>query len=259
MTESVAGHDDGLGDGRVRVAEPGCWPWPHRGCGRRADHVHRPVEQRQRAGMVVPSIEDLGGAERRERHGVRPWRTDIRAALESGEGVFADPRGGTPGGSGAEGPDRQAPAVLRSWLVTPAAIVAKAITEPSVWRLCLGEEVKVAARQRNEFLGRRRLSAHHHHAAGHVVDAVAVLVPGHDSLGVLEQADVIGHPLQVPEGRIRVFHAAVPAGVPVSPAARRSGPEWPDEMVMAHRRQFRMAWRARRRPEQWLSVLRGLA
>jgi hypothetical protein len=50
----------------------------------------------------------------------------------------------------------------------------------------LREEVKVAASQRNEFLGRRRLSAYHYHAAGHVIDAVAVLVPGHDSLGALD-------------------------------------------------------------------------
>ena len=162
----------------------------------------------------------------------------------------------------------------------PAAIVAEAVTEPSVWRLCLREEVEIAAPQDNEFLGRRRLPAHHDHAAGNVIDAVAVLVPGHDSLGVLEQADVIGHPLQVPEWHVRVFHAAAPAGVlmsaeasslagsasesyargeRVSPGARNSGPEWSDEILMAHRRQFRMASRARRRPEQWLSVLRGLA
>jgi hypothetical protein len=46
-----------------------------------------------------------------------------------------------------------------------------------------------------------------------------VLVPGHDSLGVLEQADVIGQPLQVPEWRIRVLHAAALAGVLVSTEA----------------------------------------
>jgi hypothetical protein len=76
---------------------------------------------------------------------------------------------------------------------------------------------------------------------------------------VLEQADVIGQPLQVPEWHIRVFHPMAPVGVLVRPGARGPGPEWSDEILMAHRRLTRMASRARRRPEQWLSVLRGLA
>jgi len=93
------------------------------------------------------------------------------------------------------------------------AIVAEAVSEPSVWRLCLREEVKVAAPQRDEFLGRRRLSAYHHHAAGNVIGAVAMLVPGHDSLGALDEADLIGQPLQVPEWRIRISRPAGPAAV----------------------------------------------
>jgi hypothetical protein len=40
-------------------------------------------------------------------------------------------------------------------------------------------------------------AAHHCQAAGYVVDAVAVLVPGHDSLGALKQTNIIGQPLQV--------------------------------------------------------------
>ena len=115
---------------------------------------HRPVEQRERAGVVGPS--DRGS--RRRRAPRTPWRAAMarqtsRAAFESGKCVLADPRGGTPGGSGAQGPDGPAPAVLRSWLVMPAAIVAEAVPEPSVWRLCLREEVEIAAPEDNEFLG----------------------------------------------------------------------------------------------------------
>jgi hypothetical protein len=85
VTEFVTGHDDGLGDGRVGVAEPGRWPRPYRGCGRLTDDILRSAQQRERAGMVRPPLEYLGGTERRERHGVRRRRRDFRAAFESGE------------------------------------------------------------------------------------------------------------------------------------------------------------------------------
>ncbi|HEY6309996.1 MAG TPA: helix-turn-helix transcriptional regulator [Streptosporangiaceae bacterium] len=85
VTEFVAGRDDSLGDGRVRIAEPGRRPWPYRGCGRLTDDVVRSAQQRERAGMVGPSLEYLGGTERRERHGMRPWRRDSCASFESGE------------------------------------------------------------------------------------------------------------------------------------------------------------------------------
>jgi hypothetical protein len=54
---------------------------------------------------------------------------------------------------------------------------------------------------------------------GYVIGAVAVLAPGHDSLGALDRADLIGQPLQVPEWRIRVFHTTAPVGVLVSTEA----------------------------------------
>ena len=70
--EFGAGHDDRLGDGRVRVAEPRYWPRPPGVSRRFPDGRDGPVEDRARAGMVRPCLEDLGGPERRERHGVRP-------------------------------------------------------------------------------------------------------------------------------------------------------------------------------------------
>src|SRR5208282_3076412 len=70
--------------------------------------------------------------------------------------------------------------------------------------------------QGDQFLGWRRFPAHHDQAAGHVVDAVAVLILRHDSLGVLEQADVVGQALQVPERHSRVAHTGVPALAPMS-------------------------------------------
>jgi hypothetical protein len=48
-----------------------------------------------------------------------------------------------------------------------------------------------------ELGGRRRLAAHHDQAAGNVVDAVALSVPGHDPVGALDHADGIGQPLKV--------------------------------------------------------------
>jgi len=85
VTEFVTGHDDGLGDGRVGIAEPGRWPRPYRGRGRLTDNVLRSAQQRERPGMVRPSLEYLGGTERRERHGMRRRRRDLCAAFESGE------------------------------------------------------------------------------------------------------------------------------------------------------------------------------
>jgi hypothetical protein len=73
--------------------------------------------------------------------------------------------------------------------------------ELPVRRLSLREEVEVAATQGDELGGRRRLAAHHHQAAGNVVDAVAVPVPGHDSVSVRNHADGVGQPLKVPERR----------------------------------------------------------
>ena len=201
--EFGAGHDDSLGDGRVRVAEPGCWPRPPGVSRRFSDDRAGPVEKRARASMVRPFLEYLGGPERRERHGVRPRRRDLRAAAESVDGFLADPRGGSSGGGGAKAPQSAAPAVPDGGLALPAAVVTEAVTEPSVWRLCLRQEVEVAAPQGYQFLGWRRFPAHHDQAAGNVIDAVAALVLGHDSLGVLEQADVVGQPLQVPERRSR--------------------------------------------------------
>ena len=52
-------------------------------------------------------------------------------------------------------------------------------------------------------MARLRFPAHDHQPAGGVIDAVTMLMPGHDALGVLKQADVIGDPEQVPERRIR--------------------------------------------------------
>jgi hypothetical protein len=89
-------------------------------------------------------------------------------------------------------------------MVAPSAVVTETVPEPSVRRLCLGKEVKIAAPQRDELLRWRRLPAHHYQAAGDVIDAVAVLVPGHDAISMLKQADVIGQPLQVPERRSRI-------------------------------------------------------
>src|SRR6202035_2097257 len=103
-----------------------------------------------------------------------------------------------------------------SGLVPPAAVVTEAVTEPSVWPLGLGQEVEVAAPQGYQFLGWRRFPADHDQAAGHVVDAVTVLIPGHDSLGVLEQAHVVGHALQVPERHGQGAHTGVPALASVS-------------------------------------------
>src|SRR5258708_23790586 len=99
--------------------------------------------------MVRPSLEYLDGSERRERHGVRPRREDSRASAESREGLLADPRGGATCGSGAQGPEGAAPAVLRSGLVVPPAIVAEAVTEPSVCPLRWSEEGHVTAAHRH--------------------------------------------------------------------------------------------------------------
>jgi hypothetical protein len=166
--------------------------------------------------MAAPPLEYLGRAERRERHSVRPHRGGLRAQAESGVRVLADPRGRTPCGRGAQGPEGTAPAVLGSGLVVPPAVVAEAVTERSIGRLRLGEEVQVAAPEGDDLLGWRRLTADHHEAAGNVVHAVAVLVPGHDPLGVFEQPNVIGQPLQVPERCGRATHAVAPTGAVVS-------------------------------------------
>jgi hypothetical protein len=77
-------------------------------------------------------------------------------------------------------------------MVAPPAVVTEAVAEPSVRRLCLRKEVEVAPPQRDELLRWRRLPAHHDQAAGGVIDAVAVLVPGYDAISMLKQADVIG-------------------------------------------------------------------
>ena len=111
----------------------------------------------------------------------------------------------------------------QSWvpgLVTPATVIAKAVAEPAVGCLRLREEVQVAPRQHDELMARRRLPAHHHQAAGNVIDTVTMLMPRHGALGVLQQADVIGEPEQVPERRIRAVHATAPSWERATVAAR---------------------------------------
>ena len=69
--------------------------------------------------------------------------------------------------------------------------------------LRLRQEVKIAAAEDDEFLRQRRLPAYHQQAARDVIDAVAVRVQWHHAVGMVEQADVIGQPLQVTEWRVR--------------------------------------------------------
>src|SRR5580704_18536913 len=152
--EFLADRDDGLGDGRVRVAEPGGRPRPRRIGGGLTDDDAGRVEQSQRAGMAGPWPEYLGGAERRECHGMGVGRTYRCARVEQGPGLLADPRGGTAGRGGAQGPQRPAPGILRFGRAVPAAVDAKAAAELAVCRLSLGEEVKVAAAQGDELGGR---------------------------------------------------------------------------------------------------------
>ena len=185
-------------------------------CRRFPDGRDGPVEDRAGASMLGPSLEDLDGPERRERHGMRPGSETFALRPNRSMASSRIPGGRVPGRRRCQAPQGAAPAVTDAGLVLPAAVVTEAVTEPSVWRLGLGQEVEVAAPQGYQFLGWRRFPAHHDQAAGHVVDAVSVLVPGHDSLGVLEQADVVGQALQVPERHGRVAHTGVPALAPVS-------------------------------------------
>ena len=69
--------------------------------------------------------------------------------------------------------------------------------------LRLRQEVEIAAAEDDEFLRQRRLPAYHQQAARDVIDAVAVRVQWHHAVGMVEQADVIGQPLQVTEWRVR--------------------------------------------------------
>jgi hypothetical protein len=124
-----------------------------------------------------------------------------------------------PGSGGAKAPQGAAPAILGAWLVIPAAVVAEAVAEPAVRRLRPGQEIEVAPRQRDEFRGWRRLPAYHHQAPGNVVDAVTMLVLGHNALSVLQQANVIGQPQQMSERRGRAGHTAAPWRVSMSEAA----------------------------------------
>ena len=165
--------------------------------------------------MAGPSLEHLGGAERRERHGVRVRRTRHCAHVEQGPGLLADPLGGTACRGGAQSPQRPAPGILDFRLTAPSAVDTEAVTELPVRRLSSREKVQVPAAQGNELGGRRRFAAHHHQAAGNVIDAVPVLVSGHDPVCLLEYADVIGQPLKVAErhrGAGRDLHGEPEAG-----------------------------------------------
>ena len=63
-------------------------------------------------------------------------------------------------------------------------------------------------------------------AARDVIDAVAVRVQWHHAVGVLEQADVIGQPLQVTELRVGVSHTT--EAVTPGPRGTRSGEDTGD-------------------------------
>jgi hypothetical protein len=68
--------------------------------------------------------------------------------------------------------------------------------------LRLRQEAEIAAAEDDEFLRQRRLPAYHQQATRDAIDAVAVRVQWYHAVGVLEQADVIGQPLQVTEWRV---------------------------------------------------------
>jgi len=147
---------------------------------------------------------------------MRVRRTDACARVEPGAGFRADPFGGTARRGGAQGPQRPAPGILRFRLAAPPTVVAEPVTELPVCRLSLREKVEIAAAQGDELGGRRRFAADHYQAAGHVIDTVAVPVPGHDPVCALKYADVIGQPLKVPErrgGAGRDLHQTPEAGL----------------------------------------------
>ena len=156
--------------------------------------------------MSGQDAEYLGSAERRERHRVRPLGAELRAGVEPGERLLpGSPRRGRgrrrcPVPAGHAPRSRQCPVRLST------AVVAEVVAEPAVVRLCLHEEIEVAPRKRDELMARRGLPAHDGQPVRGVVHAVAALMPRHDAVGVLKQADVIGDPDQVAERRIGAVH-----------------------------------------------------
>jgi len=155
----------------------------------------------------------------------------------------------------------------------PLTVVAQVVPEFPAGCLRLGEEVEIAAAEGDEFLRRRRLPAYHQQVARDVINAVAVLVQWYHAVGMPDQADVVGQPLQVAERRVGVPHTAEAAAlVPCAePAPTQDMEEGGDAGLIrgsraerfggnlnAHQRLARTASRALRRPEQWLSVFHGL-
>jgi hypothetical protein len=150
-----------------------------------------------------------------------------RRSRRTGPGPARGSRGGAPRRGGAQGPQGPAPGIPRFGSAAPPAVTAELAAELPVRRLSLGKEVKVAAAQGDELGGRRRFAADYRQAAGSVIDAVAVPVPGNDPVSTRDHADGIGQPLEVPERHhgidenfMRIRRLAgrprVPAGVPTS-------------------------------------------
>jgi len=177
--------------------------------------------------MAGPPVEYLGGSQGRERHRMRVRGTRHGARVGPGPGLLADPRGGASCRGGAQGPQGPAPGIARFGLAAPPAVTAELAAELPVRGLSLGQEVKAAAAQGDELGGRRRFAADYRQAAGSVIDAAAVAVPGHDPVSTRDHADGTGQPLEVPErhhGTRRELHEdpeaagrpRVPAGVPSS-------------------------------------------
>ena len=218
-----AGREEDLGYGSVGVRQARFRPWPRVAAGRASDGPDGGGEQRPGGRVVGCDGEHLRRAERREGHrppvpAPPPGAERERLGAATADGVVAGA-----GGRGPQAPQRPSPAVVDAGIVRPASVEGEAVVAPPVGGLSAEDEGEVAVQEVTEHWRRVGLPGDHDETPGDVVEAVPEVPPGHRTLGVLEDADVVAEALHVLEGDLGRAHvnAAEASAVTRSSASAR--------------------------------------
>ena len=209
--EECAGRDQALGQGRVGVRQPTLGPRPRRVGTGPTDHVGSIGEQA--AGPAVSCVDgqDLGCAERGERHRSRRARPLLEPAIEARRRALSHPVLGGPSDRGPERPHGAAPAILDDPPSAPATASRSPVANPAVDSLRVRQEaVRHAGETDDDTVGDRRPAGRDQHP-GHVVGAVPRGDARQRVLGVFERADAVAHRDDVGEAWLGSDHAVTPA------------------------------------------------
>ena len=193
--------EQGLGQRRVRVAEPGFRPRPS-GCRAQACRPRRTAAVISARASTWPGTAASTSAAPSAANAMARGCGERRPAPRSKPASARSRRRGTRAHGGPQTPERAAPAVLDRRRVGPAQVEPTSVVEPTVGLLRRQHERQVLLAEVVQ-LTHRVVTTHDDQCPRHVVDAIAAFPTRVDAVRVLVQPARVGERAQmvVPRGR----------------------------------------------------------